>query len=130
VDRRRDGRLVLEAADDRQLTLERLERLEDRRQLEGGALAGRRPLLHDRAVRQVQEPHARLRRGGCLREQRARRHHRVEERQADGDADTPQERPPGEMPPGDEHGYEPSRALMRIWNGALFTMPSTIDENR
>ena len=78
--------LVVEAADDGQLLLERLERLEDRRQLEVRALGRRRPLLHDRAVREVDEAHARLRRRGGLRQRGARRNHRVQQRQADRDA--------------------------------------------
>ena len=40
---------------------ERLERLEDRRELEVGALLRRRPLAHDRAVRHVDEAEARRR---------------------------------------------------------------------
>ena len=59
VDRGRVGRLVAEAADDVQLVAERLERLEDRRELEAGALGGRRPLVHDGAVRDVDEAEAR-----------------------------------------------------------------------
>ena len=64
---------VPQIADDVDLVVERLERLQDRRELEAGALGCRRPLRHDRAVREVDraEPRPRLRRG--LAEQRRRR---------------------------------------------------------
>ena len=54
---------MTESADDVQAVAERLERLEDRRELEAGALGGGRPLVHDRAVRHVDEAEAG--RGAC-----------------------------------------------------------------
>ena len=101
--RRGDGRLVLEPADDRQLLLERLEGLEDRRQLEARALGGRRPVLHDRAVREIHEAHARLRRRGGAGQHRPRRNHRVEERQSDGHTRAAKEGATREMLLCDEH---------------------------
>ena len=71
--------------------------------LEAGPFSGRRPLLHDGAVRQVEKPHARLRRGGGLRQRRQRRNHRVEQRQADGDAGAAKERSTREVFLRDEH---------------------------
>ena len=70
-------------ADDDQRIAIRLERLEDRRELEVGARGRRRPLVHDHAVRDVDEPDALLRtlpRGATAVQ---RRHHRVEQRQRD-----------------------------------------------
>ena len=77
------GVLVLEARYDRELVLEWLERLEDLRQIEFGAFLGRRPLVHDRAVREIDEAHPRERLRGGLRERRTRRDHRIEQRQRD-----------------------------------------------
>jgi hypothetical protein len=84
--------LVLETADDRHLLLERFQRLEHGTELERLALGGRRPLRHDRAVRQVDEPHVHLGGGGGLRERRAGRNHRVQERQRDRRAHAAQHR--------------------------------------
>ena len=47
------GLRVFEIADHVDLVVERLERLQDLRELEAGALGRRRPLGHDRAVREV-----------------------------------------------------------------------------
>ena len=63
----------------------------------------RRPLLHDRAVRQIHEPHVRLRAGRGLGQRRPCRDHRVEQRQAHGDAGAAEERASREMLLGDEH---------------------------
>src|SRR5262249_26340184 len=59
--------LVGEPADDRQLLLERFERLEDWRYFEICALFCRSPFVHDRAVRKIDESHARNRLGRGLR---------------------------------------------------------------
>ena len=69
---------------------ERLQRLEDRRELEVGALLCGRPLAHDGAVRHVHEakPRCRSRRG--LRQSCRGGHHAVEQRQCDRDAKAPQ----------------------------------------
>jgi hypothetical protein len=83
------GRLVAEAADDRHVLLQRLERLEDRLEVEITAHDVGRPaihfrakarVVHDRAVGQVEEAHARFRGRGRLRERRGGRHHRREQR--------------------------------------------------
>ena len=102
---RRDRPLVLQSADHRQLFLERRERLEDRRQLEVRPFGHRRPLIHDRAVRQIHEPHARLGTGGRLGQSGPRRDHRVQQRQAHGDAGAAEERAAGEVFLGDEHHW-------------------------
>src|SRR4030095_15006835 len=100
---RRNRRLVLEPADDRQLLLEGSERLEDRRQLEAGPLSRRRPVVHDRAVRQVHEAHTRLRRSGGVNELRPCRDHGIEKRQSDGNTSTAKEGTTREMLFCNEH---------------------------
>ncbi|HIC53184.1 MAG TPA: hypothetical protein EYO97_05075, partial [Gemmatimonadetes bacterium] len=71
-----------QAAHDHQLVAERSERAQNGRQSEPGPDLGRCPLLHDGAVRNVDEPEPPHRGGGGgrLRQGRQRRHHRVEER--------------------------------------------------
>ncbi len=103
VHRRRDRRLVLQPAHDRQLLLERREGLENRRELEALALGGGRPLVHDRAVGQIHEPHARFRARRGLRQGGPCRNHRIQQRQAHGDAGAAEERAPGKVLLGDEH---------------------------
>src|SRR5262245_61415310 len=83
-----DGRLVLQPAHDRELLLEPSERLEDRPQLEAGARGRGRPVLHDGAMRQVHESHARLRRSSGVNQLRPRRDHGIEERQSNDDTGT------------------------------------------
>jgi hypothetical protein len=92
--------LVLETAHDRELLLERLERSQDRHELEALAVGRRRPLAHDGAVRKVDEPELYER---LLRRVRERGHHRIEHRQRDRRADSTQHRPPRQMLLGDEH---------------------------
>jgi hypothetical protein len=79
--------LVLDVIERGYVALVALERLEYRAQLEGSARAARHPMIHfcavdriphDRAVRQIEEPGAQLRRRGSLRERRCRRNHRIE----------------------------------------------------
>jgi hypothetical protein len=101
--RRRDGAFVLQPADDRQLLLERRERFQDRRQLEVGPFGDRRPLIHDRAVRQIHEPEVRLRTGGRLGQSGPCRDHRVQQRQAHGDASATEEGATGKVLLRDEH---------------------------
>ena len=127
--------------------LERLERLQDGREVEALPGRRRRPLVHDGAVRDVDRPEpfrgvrGRLHRGGHGR------HHRLQERQRHGDARPPQEGPARQRPLRDEHGcgsplcslaaYRVATfvgsgsgaGLMRIWNGALVTIPRTRVEN-
>ena len=67
------------------------------------AVGRRRPLIHDRAVRQIHEPHVRFRTRRGLRQRGPGRDHRVEQRQAHGDAGAAEERAAGEMLLGDEH---------------------------
>jgi hypothetical protein len=84
-----------QVGDEEELVLERVDRLQDWLDVESRPDDFRDPLLHDRAVGDVDgaKPGART----CLRarERRERREHRVEQRQCDGGADTSQERPPG-----------------------------------
>ncbi len=91
--------------------------------------------------------------GGGPGLRRQRRHHRIEKRQGHGGADSAQHRPPGDIPLRDEHhsallatpitgltntlaqsavDVEPgsdSAVFIRIWNGALCTIPETSDAN-
>ena len=139
VDRGRVGGAMAEARDDVHVVAERLERLEDGRELEVGAFLRRRPAVHDRAVRQVDEAEPRRRIRRRLREQRARRHHRVEQRQRERGSDALEERPAIKMLSGDEHASSRTQnplltsnfSLLTFFrNGVLRTMPRTIDEKR
>ena len=98
VNRRADRRLIAEAADDRELLLERGEGLEDFTEFVIGALGLGRPAAHDLAMRQIKETHIRL--GGTRRrlgERRSGRDHRVQQRQRDRISRPPQKCPPWEM---------------------------------
>ena len=104
----RRHRRMREVADDADPLAERLERLQDLGELEAGALLRRRPLVHRRAVRNVDAAQARLRRRRRLRERRRRGHHRVEQRQRQRHTGTAEERPPREVLLRDErHGSVP-----------------------
>ena len=83
------GMRARKIADDDQRVLERLERLENRRQLE--ALAGRlrRPLVDNRAVGYEDRAEAPCRHGGGRVE---RRQHRFKKRQRDRRANAAQKR--------------------------------------
>jgi hypothetical protein len=105
VDRRRDGGLVLETADNRQLLLKRRQRLKNGSEFEGRPLGHRRPLIHDGAMRQVHEPHARLGARRGLSQRRPGRDHRIQQREADGDTRAAKEGAPREMLLGDEHHW-------------------------
>ncbi len=106
-------RVVAEPAHDRHRALVRRERFQDRLQIEVAALGVGRPVVHllaevrvvhDRAVRQVEEAHARFGGRRRLRERGARRHHRAQQRQTDGHAADPEERAPRQVLLRDEHG--------------------------
>ena len=89
----RFARLVAQPGDDRQMLAERLERLQDRRHLEAGAGLRRRPLVHDRAVREADEGEPLRRRAGRrLRPRGGGRVHRIEQRQRDRGANALQHR--------------------------------------
>jgi hypothetical protein len=72
------GDIQIQARDNQQTVLEGSERLEQKRQLEVGALGRRRPLFHDSSVRNVDDGKAlhRFRRSG------QRRLHRIQQWQA------------------------------------------------
>ena len=101
------ARLVADVADDGELIAERRERLEDRAQLEVAAGRRRRPLLHDRAVREVEEPQPRLRRRRGVRERGGRGNHRIEQRQRRPRRPRRAERCGGKVLLGDEHAALP-----------------------
>ena len=90
--------MLRETADDRQTIAKRLERRQDRRQLEVRALTDRRPVVDAGevprdAVRHVDEAQATKRAGRRLRERDAGRDHRVEQRQRERRAHAAQDRP-------------------------------------
>ena len=95
-----------EIADHDQRIAERLERLQDRRELEVGARLAGRPLLHDGAVGHVDGAKSRRRRRGCGR--REGRNHRFERRQRHDGAHPAQERPTRQRHLGNEHGSPPT----------------------
>ena len=99
---RRDG-CVREIADHVDAIAERRERLQRLRELERRALALRRPLVHRRAVRDVDASEARFRRRGRGGERRARGHHRFEQGQGERDTTAFQERSTRQMLFRDEH---------------------------
>src|SRR5262245_43586979 len=100
---RADCSAVLHAADNRQLTLERLERFDDRRQLETLALGGRRPLIHDCPEREIDESHMRLWLGRGLRHCGPRGNHSIQQRQSYGDASAAKKSTPGQVLLRNEH---------------------------
>ena len=77
-----------ESADNVQVILHRLERLENRRQIESGSDFLRLPLLLDHAIRYIDEAEPRNRLAGG----RQRRHHRIEKGQSHADTCASQER--------------------------------------
>jgi hypothetical protein len=86
---------IAQLGHDRQRILERLERFEDRRELNIASDRFRRPVAWTFAKRHKNRAEAALRvRGGSGR-CRQGRHHRFEQRQRQRDADASQERPPG-----------------------------------
>src|SRR5262249_3499567 len=128
-----------------------LERREDRAQLEIGAGAARGPVVHllaerrvpqDRAVRDIEEPGAQLRRGRSVRQCRGGRDHRVEQRQAERDAGALENRAARQVLLRDVHGVllqllatvcapafgAAGSACSR--NASLRTTPWTISANR
>ena len=118
-------RRAVQAGQHQQLIAKRLERLQDRRELEAGAFGCRRPLLHHHAVRHVDdaEPPDRLRGvvGGGKR-----RHHAVEQRQRQRGAEAAQDACGAASAFfGDDHD-----SALLIWNGMLLTMPRMIDDQR
>ena len=119
------GPLVAEPRHHEQAVAEPRQRLENRRDLEAGAVGRRRPLLHDDAVRHVDdaEPPHRCGRGPAHRGQG--RHHAVEQRQRERRADAAEHRATGKGLLADHHDSD-----LRSWNGVLSTMPSTRSDHR
>jgi len=116
------GLQMSKIAENVDLALERLQRLQDRRQVEGGARGRWRPLFLNHAVGDVDETETWRSRRGCGQ----RRRHGIQERKRQCGARASQKSPPGQRFLCDEHhraSYFP-RAC-RIWNGALCTIPST-----
>ena len=102
------GWRTVEPRQHQELVAKRRQRLQDRRQLEPGAVGGGRPVLHDHTVGNVDraEPHNRRSRRGAERAQR--RHHAVQQRQGDAGAQSPKHRSTGDDAFGDHasHGHD------------------------
>jgi hypothetical protein len=96
--RRRD---VVETGHDQDLIAVRFQRRQDRRQLECRAGTGRRPVRHDRAVRDVHDTKAADRR---RRRRGERRQHPVQERQRHRRAEPAEHGPSRKRFPRDDHG--------------------------
>jgi hypothetical protein len=127
--RRGDGS-VGQIADHADAIAERFERLQGLGELEGRSLTHRRPLVHRRAVRNVDASETAPGRRRRLRQHRPCRHHRFEQRQRQRHAGTAQKRPPRQVLFRDErHGSVPP-SYRFIWNGRLFTTPAMSEENR
>ena len=90
-------------ADDGHLTAERLQRLEDLRQLETRSLGRRRPALDDHAVRQIDDAEAADRTGRGLGQGRQSRDHAVEQRQGQARTETAQDGPARQVLLGNDH---------------------------
>src|SRR5499427_10047600 len=132
-----DAGLVLEIGERSHGVLVLLERLENWAEFEIRAGTARGPAIHrlpmllvphDRAVGNIEEARPQLRRGGGLGERGGGRDHCIEQRQSDGDARAPEQRPARKMLSGQIHGLQSSSACMR--NASLDTIPATSDENR
>ena len=87
-------RLVHQSAQHEQVIVERRQRRQRRRQVESGAFDGRRPPVHDDAVRDVDGRQSWRRAGGRCPDWAERRHHGVEERQRHRGAEPPKHRAP------------------------------------
>ena len=121
----RRRRVVGEPREHGDAIAERLERLHRRREREAGTLLRGRPLLHHHAVRHVDHAEAERRLCRRLRRRGERRHHAVQQRQRQRGAEAAQNRAARQRHPGDDHD-----SVLRIWNGALETMPMTTDDQR
>src|SRR5262249_480687 len=76
--------LVAQTGDDGHVLAHGFERLDDEREVEITADLRRLPLFLKRPVREVHETQTRTGLGGGLRERRACRNHRIEQRKRDG----------------------------------------------
>ena len=100
---RAHGRLIVEVAEHRGHRLVLVERLQDLAELADFAFARGRPLVHHRAMGEVDESQVRRGLRRRLRQRGARRNHGVEQRQREGGAGSPQYRAARQMLLGDEH---------------------------
>src|SRR5688500_17091824 len=129
---KRVGLVLGEAADDHEAILERRQRAENRRQLEGGAFADGGPVVDAgevprHAVRHVDEAEAPDRVGRGLRHRHAGGHHRVEQWKCERCPDAAEKRSSWQRSLGDKHGGYPA---VLIRNGALRTTPMISEEKR
>jgi hypothetical protein len=90
-------------AHDIEMIAERLERFQDFGELEAGAFGCRRPLVHRRAMRNINAAKPGLRTGGRFAERRLGRHHRLQEGQRYGHTRSTKKGTAGEMSFTDEH---------------------------
>ena len=82
--------LVAEVADDAQMFAMRRQRVEDGHQFKVAAYRLGRPLFHHRAMRKIEEPHARFGCSGGVRQRCSCGDHGIEQRQGDTDAQAAQ----------------------------------------
>ena len=127
----RVGVLVREAAQARASVAERLERLQDARELERRRRPLRRPVGHRHAVRDVGEDERSGRPAAAVPGLEAKAGVIASSiRQRHRGAQAPQERPPWQVLAGDDHGASARSPRRRIWNGRLLTISSTRLEKR
>ena len=126
----------LESGEHEQLIAVRRQRLQDRRQLERGALLPRRPVLHGHPVGHVECLEPVRRPPGGVRAQREGGEHGVEERQADRRSQAAQNGPPRQRFRRENgHACVPlvhcaAAAGARSRKPGLFTIPATSDDQR
>ena len=107
---------------------ERFERLQDARELEVLAGAFRRPMLHDRALRDIGERQPGRLCAADAAGRRQRRNHGVQHREGNRRSQTSQEGPSWQVLACDDHVFP--RSPFRIWKGRLLTISRTRFENR
>jgi hypothetical protein len=102
---KRQRRRVVQAGDHQQPIAERLEWTEERRELEPGAIGSGSPLVHDRAVRHVDDAETSFGSRRAIPHRGERGHHTVEQRKGDRGAESAQDRPTRECLSGDDHVF-------------------------
>src|SRR5438105_2475475 len=104
MDGSRVGGRVGESRNDRHLVSKEFQWLQDRSELEIGAVFFRRPLVHNRAMRKVDERQARQRlRGGFVLGGQSR-NHAIQKWQSERGGRRTQESPSGKMLLANDHG--------------------------
>ena len=124
----RAGHRVRQVAEDHDLVLVRLERRQDRRELQRALRSAGVQFAITAPCGMKQNPSRSLRRGGGLRQRRQRRHHGLEQRQRQRRRPTPRRNVRREqvlLEMTTAHSWPPSSGT-----ACSATMPSTMDEKR